>query len=70
MIANCNFGALGGWGSELGSYDLAGFKNSFQGGFSVEALEPGSFSGRLGSDSGGLPHCTSDFRSVAPTFGL
>ena len=42
-------------------YQLGGF-----GGFSVEAPEPdsGSFSGRFGSDSGGLPHWNSDFWSL------
>ena len=32
-------------------------------GFSVEAPKPhlGAFSGRFGSDSGGLPGCNSDF---------
>ena len=44
---------------------LAGFKKALKG-FSVEAPKPhsGSFSGRFGSDSGGLPGCNSDFWSV------
>ena len=43
-----------------------------QGGFSVEAPKrhSGPFSGRFGSDSGGLPGCNSDFWPVTPTFGL
>ena len=41
-------------------------------GFSAEAPKPdsGAFSGRFGSDFGGLPGCNSDFCPVTPTFGL
>ena len=41
-------------------------------GFSAEAPKPdsGAFSGRFGSDFGGLPGCNSDFWLVTPTFGL
>ena len=44
-------------------------QEGFKGGFSVEAPNPnsGSFSGRFGSDSGGLTSCNSD---LSPTFGL
>ena len=51
--------------------NLGGFKKAL-GVFSVEAPKPdsGSFSGRFGSDSGGLPGCNSDFWSVMPTCGL
>ena len=42
--------------------NLAGFKKASRG-FSVEARKPdsGAFSGRFGSDFGGLPGCNSDF---------
>ena len=51
--------------------DLGGFKKALRG-FSVEAPKPhlGPFSGRFGSDSGGLPGYNSDFWSVTPTLGL
>ena len=52
---------------------LGGFKfKKVLRGFSVEAPKPNSdaFSGRFGSDSGGLPGCNSDFWSVTRTFGL
>ena len=50
---------------------LGGFKKALRG-FSVEAPEPhsGPFSGRLGSDSRGLPGCNSDSWSVTLTSGL
>ena len=50
---------------------LGGFKKALRRTF-VEAPKPhsGVFSGRFGSDSEGLPGCSSDFWSVTPTFGL
>ena len=59
------------WRARVLYFSLGGFTIAL-GGFSVEAPEPhsGPFSGRFGSDSGGLPGCNSDFWSATPTFGL
>ena len=48
---------------------LSWIQEGFKGGGSAETPKPdsGSFSGRFGSDSGGLPHCNSDFGPVTPT---
>ena len=47
-------------------------QEGFKRGISVEAPKPnlGFFSGRVGSDSGGLPGCNSNIWSVTPSFGL
>ena len=51
------------------TFALGGFKRALRG-FSVEAPKPhsGPFSGRFGSDSGGLPGCNSDFWSESSDF--